>query len=337
MPTLHEPDGNQPEYSASTAGHVAHPGRPLAPRLILGGQLRRLREHRGLEINTAAQATGISRFKLSRIELGKVPTKQDDLTKLFTYYQLTDDQVRSTLRELAHQANLPGWWELTSTWLPEGLDRLLSLEPVAWRILCYEQRLIPELLQTEEYSRAALRMAYPDRPFAELEQLVALHQRRKERLVQSTWPRAWFLVEAAAMRARIGGDDVWRRQLDHLIELSRLHAISLQVVREEAIGPAQLDHGFTYLVYTDGDLSDTVSFQRLNCFEYEQNEKQTRRYFEQFHRLAVYAELPGDKKGDTTDVIQTLRDCRPLRPVRSHKFQSEAASGPEAPPPPGHP
>lgn len=307
---------------------------PYAIRMILGSRLRRQRENLGIQIDTAAKEIGMSRWKLARIELGQVSTKRADLTKLLDYYQLGDELVRNELRTLAHQANLPGWWELVSLWLPEGLDQLLSLEPVAWRILVYEQRLVPELLQTADYARAALRMTYPDQSEAQIEALVTLQQRRQQHLAQSGWPRGWFLIEEAALRTRVGGEQVWQHQLDHLIELSRRGSICLQVVREEVAGRVRLDHGFTYLMYTDGNLSDMVSFRRLNCFEYIEHQKQTQRYYEHFNRLAVRAERPGDNHGDTTEFIQALLDNSPVPPIRSEKFRFVAASGPDAPPPP---
>jgi transcriptional regulator with XRE-family HTH domain len=59
---------------------------PTVLRILLGTQLRRLRESRGVTAHEAAQAIRGSESKISRIELGRNAIREIDVLDLLTYY-----------------------------------------------------------------------------------------------------------------------------------------------------------------------------------------------------------------------------------------------------------
>jgi transcriptional regulator with XRE-family HTH domain len=79
-------------------------------RLVLGSQLHRLRESRGITAEQAAEAIRGSHSKISRMERGRVGFKERDVADLLTLYGVTDTEERAALLNLAREANTPGWW-----------------------------------------------------------------------------------------------------------------------------------------------------------------------------------------------------------------------------------
>src|SRR5712671_7670539 len=84
-------------------------GGPTVLRLLLGAQLRRLRESRGISAQEAARTIRGSESKISRIELGRNAIREIDVLDLLTYYGVGAVE-REQLLSLAEQANRPGWW-----------------------------------------------------------------------------------------------------------------------------------------------------------------------------------------------------------------------------------
>ena len=85
-------------------------GGPTVLRILLGTQLRRLREARGITAQEAARAIRGSESKISRIELGRTSVRKIDIVDLLSLYGITDPAEHEELLALAAQANQPGWW-----------------------------------------------------------------------------------------------------------------------------------------------------------------------------------------------------------------------------------
>src|SRR5690349_24302521 len=85
-------------------------GGPTVQRLVLGSQLHRLRESRGITAEQAAEAIRGSHSKISRMEHGRVGFKERDVGDLLTLYGVTDSEERAALLNQAREANPPGWW-----------------------------------------------------------------------------------------------------------------------------------------------------------------------------------------------------------------------------------
>src|ERR1017187_7582887 len=85
-------------------------GGPTVLRILLGAQLRRLREAKRISLEEAGNVIRASHSKISRLETGRVAFKDRDIADLLTLYGVTDEQDRETLRALARRASEPGWW-----------------------------------------------------------------------------------------------------------------------------------------------------------------------------------------------------------------------------------
>src|ERR1700723_2654150 len=80
-------------------------GGPTVQRLVLGGQLHRLRESRGISAEQAAESIRGSHSKISRMEHGRVGFKERDIADLLTLYGVGEGSERDALLQLASGSN----------------------------------------------------------------------------------------------------------------------------------------------------------------------------------------------------------------------------------------
>src|SRR6516164_5282294 len=91
-------------------------------RMLLGSQLRRLREAAGITPEQAGYEIRASRSKISRLENGRVSFKGRDIVDLLAMYGVTSEAVRQAMLDLARRANEPGWWAKYGDILPDWLE-----------------------------------------------------------------------------------------------------------------------------------------------------------------------------------------------------------------------
>jgi transcriptional regulator with XRE-family HTH domain len=266
---------------------------PTVLRILLGSQLRRLREQRGISREDAGYAIRASESKISRLELGRVGFKERDVVDLLSLYGVEDGDDRTALLALAREANAPGWWHKYSDVLPPWFQSYVGLEAAATLIRTYEVQFIPGLLQTEEYARAVVLLGHGG-PAEEIDRRVALRMERQAVLARPGGPRLWAVVDEAALRRPIGGSDVLRGQLEHLLAAAKLPNVTVQVIPFGFGGHAAAGGAFTILRFADQALPDVVYIEQLTSALYLDKREDLDRYLEAMERLCVEAETPTD-------------------------------------------
>ena len=177
-------------------------GGPTVLRIMLGTQLRRLREASGITPDQAGYEIRGSRSKISRLEHGRVGFKERDVEDLLTLYGVADPQVRTGMLSLAQQANTPGWWAKYHDIIPDWLEPYLGLEMAASLIRNFELQFVHGLLQTEDYARAVTALAFGPRSADEVERRVRLRMQRQDVLRGPDPPRAWFVLDESGAAKR---------------------------------------------------------------------------------------------------------------------------------------
>ncbi len=211
---------------------------PTVRRMLLGAQLRRLREAKGLSRDQAGWHIRASESKISRMELGRVSFKERDVADLLTLYGIVDEDERSALLTLARQANSPGWWHAYGDLLPTWFQSFPGLESAASVIRTYEVQLVPGLLQTADYARAVIQLRHDRTDDSEIDRRVQLRLTRQDVLNRRPHPpRLWAVVDEAVLRRAIGGPRVMRAQIQHLIDVCERPNVQLQIVPFEVGGP----------------------------------------------------------------------------------------------------
>ncbi|MBL1104142.1 helix-turn-helix domain-containing protein [Streptomyces sp. 5-8] len=206
-------------------------GAPSVLRMILGRQLEELRTQAGLSYAEAGTAIGVSHSTIRRMEAAKVARlRLADAEKLLQVYGVTDQEEIDTFLQSVREANKRGWWHAYRDVMPDWFAAYLSLEQAAVQIRAYENQFVHGLLQTEDYARALLTAAHPHVPAEAAERRVALRMRRRELLARQAPPRLWVVMDETVLRRPVGGPEVMRAQIDHLIEVGRLPHVTVQLM-----------------------------------------------------------------------------------------------------------
>ncbi|MFD0742561.1 helix-turn-helix domain-containing protein [Phytohabitans flavus] len=267
-----------------------HVDGPTAIRILIGAQLRQLREERGLTRAEAGETIRASESKLSRMELGRVGFKQRDVKDLLTLYGVRDEAEREALLARVREANAPSWWHPYSDVTPNWFQRYLGLEATAALIRTYEVAFVPGLLQTEEYARAVMSLSHSPGLRDEVERRVKLRLERQQVLTRPDPPRLWAVVGEAALRRPVGGRRVMRDQIEALISIvDKAPNVSLQVVPLAAGGYAVAGTPFTILRFPQASLPDVVYIEQLSGALYLDKREDVDYYFDAVNRLFVEA------------------------------------------------
>ncbi|MFJ8933581.1 helix-turn-helix domain-containing protein [Streptomyces sp. NPDC102340] len=281
-------------------------GGSVVRRILLGSQLRRLRESHGITREAAGYSIRASESKISRMELGRVSFKTRDVADLLTLYGVDDEAERSALLSLAKEANVAGWWHSYSDVLPGWFPTYLGLEGAATQIRGYEAQFVHGLLQTEGYAHAVVEQGMKGAAREDIERRVALRIERQKLLVDERAPEVHIVLDEATVRRVQGGREVMRGQLEHLIELASLPHLTLQIM--------PFSHGwhpgesgtFTILSFPESDLSDVVFLEQLTSALYLDKREDVMQYERAMTELSDQCPSPEDSARLLRDALSEL-------------------------------
>ncbi|MGP8297649.1 helix-turn-helix domain-containing protein [Streptomyces inhibens] len=283
----------QPSSEPSLRRYLEHPrGGPTVLRIVLGTQLRRLREAAGITREAAGDAIRGSHAKISRLELGRVSCKERDVADLLTLYNVTDEAARSDFLKLAGRTSTPGWWHQYGDVLPGWFETHIGLEEAASVIRTYEVQFVPGLLQTAEYARAVAQLGHPRSTPEEIERRVQLRVQRQELLTLPDAPRVWAVIDEASLRRPLGGPEVMAGQLRHLLKMAELPNVTLQIAPFSLGGLAAAGGPITILRFLEPDLPDIVYLEQLTSALYLDKRDDVDHYLAVMDRLSAQSESP---------------------------------------------
>jgi transcriptional regulator with XRE-family HTH domain len=277
---------------------------PTVLRILVGSQIRRLREAAGITREAAADVIRGSEAKMSRIETGRTGFKQRDIVDLLSLYGVTDDAEREAVLGLARQANEPGWWQPYSDSMPGWLELYVGLEQAASVIRSYEPQFVPGLLQTEGYAKSVIGLGPADRSEF-VAQRVALRMRRQELIDDPDAPDLWVVLDEAVLHRTMGDPAILREQLDHLLDVARRPKVTVQVLPFDRSGEVATGGGpFSLLRFSEPDLPDVVYLEQLSSALYLDRREDVETYLEVIDRLGATALTPQRSR----EMITAVRD-----------------------------
>ena len=278
-------------------------GGPAVLRLLLGAQLRRLREAQGITAQEAARAIHGSESKISRIELGRNAVREIDVADLLTLYGITGPGEREQLLSLASRANQPGWWHRYHDVLPPWFQAYVGLEESAQSIRSYDAQFVPGLLQTEDYASAVLSLGHvsPD----EAERLVRLRKERQHRFGTGSM-HLWAIIDEVALRRPLGGVAVLRGQLEYLATACLQRRVTLQVTPFPVMSHAA-PGSFSILRFADPDMPDMVYVEQLTSATYIDKRADVELYLLAMERLSAVSSPPAESAGIIRGILHNLQ------------------------------
>lgn len=279
---------NNLKFLRKDATFVPEVRSPTVRRRELGALLRKLRTEKGLTVEQAAGQLMFSMSKLSRMETGHGAPSRRDIRDLCVLYEVTDEAERKRMMNLAVEGRQAGWWQ--SYDLNQFAD-YVGLEADAVSVKNYQSILIPGLLQTPDYARAVNEAVIPQPDPERLEEQTEVRLRRQERLTQDPPLRFGVILDEAALHRVIGGPAVMETQLRHLVELSQLPNVTLQVIPFSAGAHPAMDSTFNVLEFADA-VPGVVYVEGLVGWVYMKRSQDVERYVRVFERLCHIALPP---------------------------------------------
>ncbi|MFF0729222.1 DUF5753 domain-containing protein [Streptomyces sp. NPDC004134] len=190
----------------------------LTPRVRLGRRLRRLRERRGLSLRQLSERVGgYSHSYLGRVELGEQLPSEALVNALDEFFDT--DGVLAELLELAHD-----------TMIPDYSRKAFSKEPQAERIQVFNSSVVPSLLQTPEYMRAAFQGVLLGESEEQIGERVAFRVKRQRILDRQEPPYYWGIMDESALKRQIGGTQCMAAQIKHLVQIAVRPYATVQIL-----------------------------------------------------------------------------------------------------------
>jgi len=275
---------------AAAEGSVGRAG-PSVRRLILGSQLRRLRERAGISCAEAGYSIRGSASKISRMETGRISFKERDVEDLLTLYGLADSNEREQLLGLVAQTKQTGWWHRYNERMPKWFEDYVGLEEAAARIQSWELQFVPGLMQTEDYARQTIVHGHPRASTETIDSMVDLRMRRQKILEGTHPPRLWMVIDESVLHRTLGSAAMLKQQIDRLLEVTGHSHVSLQIIPFSRSGYVA-EGAFSILRFAEPELPDIAYIEHLTGALYLERPDEIEIYGRAFDRLVVDAETP---------------------------------------------
>ncbi|MFC6878894.1 MULTISPECIES: DUF5753 domain-containing protein [Actinomadura] len=198
-------------------------------------RIRKERERIGASQAEAAAAAHISRQLYGHYETMRRIPSLDASGRLDAFYGLPDTLTDLQPLVAKEVGTLASFLEFADQ--EEKADSIRTYQPL----------IIPGFFQTEAYVRAILSMGTRA---DQIERLVATRLARQANFFTDDPPFVLALIAERALRENVGGFELMREQLRHLLELAEHPTIHLQVIPAGA--PVYASGEFYLLGYSEG-------------------------------------------------------------------------------------
>ncbi|MGR6971283.1 helix-turn-helix domain-containing protein [Streptomyces cynarae] len=192
-------------------------GRSQEPRRRFAEELRLLRTERGVSLRELAKVVGWDPSQFGKMESGQTLGGPEVVQALDQYY--------------GTPGLLLALWELAvgdPSQFKEQYRRYMMLEAEAVSLWHFGVSILPGLLQTEGYAREVL--ALGGAKGEELNQQIEARTGRRKLLEGEDAPPFRALLAEAVLRTPLRDEQVWRQQLEFLLEASERPNITIQVL-----------------------------------------------------------------------------------------------------------
>jgi transcriptional regulator with XRE-family HTH domain len=181
-------------------------------------QLQGWRTKRGWTQVELAEKLGYSNALVSQVEQQQKAPSADFAAKC--------DEVFGTPETFADLQELVA----REAW-PSYFAPVIDAETRAAQVHEWDQRVIPGLLQTEDYARSVIKAGKPRISADELERKVSSRLERQAIFArESGRPMYWVVMHEGVLRHVVGSPEIMRAQLDRLIEAADSPDIIIQVL-----------------------------------------------------------------------------------------------------------
>lgn len=260
---------------------------PTVRRRRLGQELRRLRELKGMTAEEVAERLLVSQSKISRLENGRRSISQRDVRDLCGVYEVEDHRIVDSLMQMAKDSRQQGWWHAFGD-IPYSV--YIGLETDAASLRVYDPQVVPGLLQTRQYAEALIAGALPETAVTDIEKRVQVRLRRQERVSADESPlRLWVVIDESALRRVVGDKQLMIAQLEHLVELSQLPHVTVQVLPFAVGAHPGINGQYAILEFPDAADSSVVYIEGVTSDLYLEKAHDVQKYSVMYEHLRAQA------------------------------------------------
>jgi len=260
----------------------------------LAAELSALRARAGVTREQVEEQRGVSIGTLFRIEKAQSRPQKRTMLALLDLYGVTDDEQRDGLLALWRGAAEQNWAQTFVHHLPEDYQTYISFEGEASSLSNYESLFVPGLLQTRDYARAVIHGVVPVISEEDVDQRVEVRLRRQNVLNRDDPTQLWAVVDEAAIRREVGGPEVLRAQLEHLIWAAEAPHITLQLVPYQAGAHPGMPGSFVVMDFPDPSDPALICADSMAGDTFLERESDVARYRTTFQRIVAQALSPAD-------------------------------------------
>ncbi len=285
---------------------------PTLRRRELGAHLRRLRGERGWTTKYVADQLGFSVSKVSRMETGARGVNAKDMASITALFELDetwsshlDNIAKTGKRRLENRSAIV----LDTDFIRLSDPTFVDLERDADRIREYNSLVVPGLLQTEAYMRAAMAGATPDVDPVQFDRSVEIRLERQRILDRPTPPQFHVVLDEAALRRRVGGSAVMREQVGALLDAISRGVVTISVISFETGAHPGVNSDFVALHAGEPTLTDVIFVEGLAGHLRFDKPQDVARYDRVWSMLRGFAESADETRRLLERVIDDLSSC----------------------------
>jgi transcriptional regulator with XRE-family HTH domain len=265
-----------------------------------GNLLRAAIAKSGLTQRKLAEELDWDEAKISEAVNGKRGIDEHELEVLLAYLRVPLAERRH-LTSLFAEAGEKGLLLFPEDGVPDQLRTLINHEKESSEIVAWSMILVPGLLQAPEYAHAVAVEGPHEKD--DVPKVVAARIARAEILRPGR--RFTFYVHEQALWLPVGGEEVWREQLAHLLRMSVRQYINFHIV-PRSIG-AHAGVAGDFRVMTFPKYPPLVFLDTLNCGLFFDDKETVALYEDRVKRLAAVALNREESRAVIDNILEGLQ------------------------------
>ncbi|HEX3783344.1 MAG TPA: helix-turn-helix transcriptional regulator [Pseudonocardiaceae bacterium] len=259
----------------------------------LGSFLRELRKNAGKSVAQAADELHVKGPTLSQYEAGQNRPQWAAVVQLLQFYGATPAQL----------AEAEGRWEDAGAKAlrvrmpadaPKDLRKLVRAELDARSVRVLSPSAVPGLLQTEPYIRAMNKAGHRLLDLAAMDEYIKARMNRQKLLTGIDPLHVHALIDEAAIRRVLGGPQIMRQQLGHLLLVGSWANVVIQVLPFGVGAYGPMGGQFMIVYYPEDGALPGVYLEYLGGGAWVDNEAGIERITTTFDDARAFALSPSD-------------------------------------------
>jgi transcriptional regulator with XRE-family HTH domain len=289
---------------------------PTVRRRHLGRELRRLREERNMLAEVLAERLRCSPSRVSRIETARIRIAPGTVHEILDILEIQGAE-REQLVQLARDAEEQGWWQDYPD-LPYEYATYIALESEAVSVRVFQLSIMYGLFQTEAYARAVMEqgLAGRQRSPGEVDARLRARLQRQAILTKPNAAQFQVVLDESVLHHVIGDHAVLRSQLKHLLELSQLPNVTVQVLPFSSANLLALITGpMVIMGFSDESDGLVVYLENMAGDHYVDRRDSIDTHVAQHDRLCADALSPADSQALISSLAKARRPRKRLASV----------------------